>query len=133
LPDARDPAHGLTVTDYASLAELTGWSPELAPEAINCAAPDTGNMEVLHLFGSSDQKREWLEPLLDGVIRSGFAMTEPNVASSDARNINTSIARDGNHYVIRWKSLRYKWKKMVDYRCYGFTMQNINRYGQDQS
>lgn len=100
LPDAHDPAHGLSVTDYASLAEVTGWSPIIAPEATNCAAPDTGNMEVLHLFGSPAQKSKWLEPLLNGEIRSGFAMTEPDVASSDARNINTSIERDGDDFVI---------------------------------
>ncbi len=100
LPDSHDPAHGLTVTDYATLAELTGWSPELAPEAINCSAPDTGNMEVLHMYGSDAQKLAWLAPLLDGEIRSGFAMTEPDVASSDARNIKTSIVRDGDEYVI---------------------------------
>ena len=100
LPDAHDPAHGLSVTDYASLAELTGWSQELAPEAINCAAPDTGNMEVLHDFGTTEQKKLWLDPLLNGEIRSGFAMTEPDVASSDARNIRTSIERQGDHFVI---------------------------------
>ena len=100
LPDAHNPAHGLTVTDYASLAEVTGWSPIIAPEATNCAAPDTGNMEVLHLFGSTEQKSTWLEPLLNGEIRSGFAMTEPDVASSDARNINTSIEREGDFFVI---------------------------------
>ena len=92
--------HGLNVTDYATLAEITGWSPELAPEALNCAAPDTGNMEVLEMFGTPEQKKQWLVPLLDGVIRSGFAMTEPGVASSDARNISTSIVRDGDYYVI---------------------------------
>lgn len=100
LPDAHDPAHGLSVTDYASLAELTGWSQELAPEATNCAAPDTGNMEVLHHFGTTAQRKMWLEPLLNGEIRSGFAMTEPDVASSDARNIRTSINRQGDHFVI---------------------------------
>jgi acyl-CoA dehydrogenase len=100
LPHSTDPHHGLSVVEYATLAEITGWSPDLAPEAINCAAPDTGNMELLDMFGTAEQKRMWLEPLLDGRIRSGFAMTEPDVASSDARNIRTSIVRDGDHYVI---------------------------------
>ena len=92
--------HGLSVTDYATLAEITGWSPDLAPEAINCAAPDTGNMELLDMFGTDEQKKQWLQPLLDGQIRSAFAMTEPAVASSDARNIQTQIVKDGDHYVI---------------------------------
>ena len=92
--------HGLSVTDYATLAEITGWSPDIAPEAINCAAPDTGNMELLDMFGNKEQKERWLQPLLDGKIRSGFAMTEPAVASSDARNIETQIVKDGDHYVI---------------------------------
>ena len=100
LPHSHDPHHGLTVTEYASLAEITGWSPELAPEAINCAAPDTGNMELLDMFATDEQKKMWLEPLLDGRIRSAFAMTEPDVASSDARNIKTSIVKDGGEYVI---------------------------------
>jgi len=100
LPHSDDPHHGLTVTEYATLAEITGWSPELAPEAINCAAPDTGNMELLDMFATAEQKKMWLEPLLDGRIRSGFAMTEPDVASSDARNIRTSIVKDGGDYVI---------------------------------
>ncbi|RSN50909.1 MULTISPECIES: acyl-CoA dehydrogenase family protein [Actinomadura] len=115
LPDADDPAHGLSVTDYASLAEVTGRSPNLAPEATNCAAPDTGNMEVLHLFGTPEQKERWLAPLLNGEIRSAFAMTEPDVASSDARNISTRIERDGDHYVINGR----KWwiSGSADPRC----------------
>jgi acyl-CoA dehydrogenase len=100
LPHSHDPHHGLTVTEYATLAEITGWSPEIAPEAINCAAPDTGNMELLDMFATDEQKKMWLEPLLDGRIRSAFAMTEPDVASSDARNIRTSIVKDGGDYVI---------------------------------
>jgi len=91
---------GLTNLDYAPLAELTGWSLEIAPEALNCAAPDTGNMETLHLFATEEQRKRWLEPLLAGEIRSAFSMTEPAVASSDARNIETAIARDGADYVI---------------------------------
>lgn len=91
---------GLSVLEYAPLAEITGRSPELAPEALNCAAPDTGNMEILHMFGTDEQKERWLAPLLDGEIRSCFSMTEPAVASSDATNISTSIERDGDEFVI---------------------------------
>jgi acyl-CoA dehydrogenase len=106
---------GLSVLDYAGLAEVTGWSPEIAPEALNCAAPDTGNMEVLHIFGTEEQKARWLAPLLAGEIRSGFAMTEPDVASSDAMNIETSIVRDGDDYVINGR----KWwtTGALDPRC----------------
>ncbi|MDF2977564.1 MAG: (R)-benzylsuccinyl-CoA dehydrogenase [Actinomycetospora sp.] len=96
LPDIS----GLSNLEYAAVAEVSGWSPVIAPEAINCQAPDTGNMETLHLFGTTDQKQRWLEPLLAGEIRSAFAMTEPGVASSDATNITTSIRREGDEYVI---------------------------------
>ena len=91
---------GLTNLRYAPLAEITGRSPWIAPAALNCAAPDTGNMEVLAEFGTPEQRRRWLRPLLDGTIRSAFAMTEPQVASSDATNIGTLIERDGDEYVI---------------------------------
>ncbi len=106
---------GLTQLEYAPIAELSGWSLELAPEAINCAAPDTGNMELLHLLGTPEQQQRWLEPLLDGQIRSAFAMTEPDVASSDATNIATRIERDGDEYVINGR----KWwsSGAMDPRC----------------
>ncbi|MEV7005751.1 acyl-CoA dehydrogenase family protein [Streptosporangium sp. NPDC051022] len=106
---------GMSVLDYASLAEVTGRSPDLAPEALNCAAPDTGNMELLHMFGSPEQRARWLDPLLAGEIRSAFAMTEPEVASSDATNIATSITRDGADYVING----HKWfiTGAADPRC----------------
>jgi acyl-CoA dehydrogenase len=99
LPDGRFGA-GLSVLDYAPIAELTGRSPAIAPEALNCAAPDTGNMELVAMFGTDDQHERWLRPLLDARIRSCFSMTEPDVASSDATNIATRIDRDGDHYVI---------------------------------
>src|SRR5256885_2055408 len=97
LPDQSVPA--LSSGDYAPLAEIMGRS-HIASEACNCAAPDTGNMEVLTLFGSQEQKERWLAPLLDGEIRSAFAMTEPAVASSDATNIELRIERDGDEYVL---------------------------------
>ncbi len=106
---------GLTQLEYATIAELSGWSVEIAPEAINCAAPDTGNMELLHLVGTPEQQDRWLKPLLAGEIRSAFAMTEPAVASSDATNIETRIERDGDEYVINGR----KWwiTGAADPRC----------------
>jgi len=91
---------GLTNLQYAPLAEISGRSIYLAPAAMNCAAPDTGNMEVLHMFGTPEQKERWLRPLMAGDIRSAFAMTEPDVASSDATNVSMSIVRDGDEYVL---------------------------------
>ena len=106
---------GLTNLQYAPLAEITGHSPAIAPEALNCAAPDTGNMELLADFGSEQQQARWLKPLLDGQIRSAFCMTEPDVASSDAANISTRIERDGDQYVINGR----KWwsSGAMDARC----------------
>jgi len=99
LPHAEQGA-GLSNLDYAPIAELTGHSPSLAPEAMNCAAPDTGNMELLAMYGTPEQQERWLKPLLDGQIRSCFSMTEPEVASSDANNVATRVERDGDELVI---------------------------------
>lgn len=106
---------GLGAVDYAYIAEKTGWSIDIAPEAINCAAPDTGNMEILSMFGTDAQKEQWLVPLSEGRIRSAFAMTEPDVGSSDATNIQLSITRDGDDYVLNGR----KWwtTGVMDPRC----------------
>jgi acyl-CoA dehydrogenase len=99
LPDDRFGA-GISVLDYAPLAELSGRSPGIAPEAMNCSAPDTGNMELLAMFGTDEQQDQWLKPLLEAEIRSCFSMTEPDVASSDATNIATTITRDGSDFLV---------------------------------
>jgi acyl-CoA dehydrogenase len=100
LPRTHAYGAGLTNVQYAPLAEITGRAVWLAPEALNCSAPDTGNMELLALFATDEQQRRWLDPLLEGEIRSAFSMTEPAVGSSDARNVATRITRDGDEYVI---------------------------------
>jgi alkylation response protein AidB-like acyl-CoA dehydrogenase len=127
LPDSEHGA-GLTNLEYAPIAELTGHVP-IAAEAFNCSAPDTGNMELLHLYGSDEQKTQWLLPLLRGEIRSGFMMTEPDVASSDATNIRTEIRRDGDDYVINGR----KWwiTNAGDPRCQFFIVMGLTDPGAD--
>ena len=122
---------GLSQLEYAPLAELTGWSQDLAPEALNCQAPDTGNMELLHLFGTPEHKRTWLGPLLDGRIRSAFAMTEPDVASSDARNISTMISRHGDDFMVSGR----KWwaSGASDPRCKVFIVMGRNDDAMERS
>jgi acyl-CoA dehydrogenase len=114
LPHKTQWTDGLSNLDYAPLAEIMGRSP-LGPEACNCSAPDTGNMEILTMFGTDEQKERWLEPLLEGRIRSCFSMTEPEVASSDASNISCRITRDGDGYVVNGR----KWWSTgaMDERC----------------
>lgn len=114
LPHATSWSTPLSNTDYAPLAELTGWS-MISPEVLNCSPPDAGNMELLSVFGTDEQRERWLEPLLDARIRSCFAMTEPDVASSDATNVSLRIDRDGDEYVLNGR----KWwiTGAADPRC----------------
>jgi acyl-CoA dehydrogenase len=130
MPDKRF-GPGLTNLEYAPLAEITGRSAAIAPEAFNCSAPDTGNMEILAEFGTPEQQGRWLTPLLEGEIRSGFGMTEPEVASSDATNIQCRIERDGDHYVIngrKWWTTGAGSKRCKVLIVMGVTNPDADRY-----
>src|SRR5262249_49377906 len=123
---------GLNNVDYAQLCEIMGRS-HFAPEVFNCSAPDTGNMETILLFGTDEHKEKWLKPLLGGEIRSCFSMTEPRVASSDATNIECSITRDGDSYVIKgrkWWSSGAMYKGCKIAIVMGKTNPNEKRYRQ---
>ena len=125
VPPAPGLAPGLTNLEYAPLAEIMGRS-HIASEACNCSAPDTGNMEVLELFGTDEHQEKYLKPLLDGTMSSAFAMTEPRVASSDATNVELS-------HGARRRRLRAQWSKVVRLQRYAQELQGPDRDGQDRS